>query len=311
MTIPIVLVTGFLGSGKTSLLRHWAGRYAARRLVYLVNEFSAVDVDAAELQRVTPDVVSLPGGSIFCRCLISEFLDRLALLPERFAAPGRPIEAVIVEASGMANPSTADRLLRESGLDLVYDLRRIVALADPGSFRKLLRTLPAIRDQVAAADLVVLNKTDRYPEADVAATERAILDVRPGAPIVRTTFGRIDLDLPPPAGARTSDGEYATCADPRFAREAVRVDGEVDLAAFRAAVDAVADDVYRLKGRVRSGGAMRHVEFSASGWDVSDEAAPGEPELVFILRGADHAGADRVVADLRAGRFAPPAAPPR
>ncbi|MCX7010859.1 MAG: hypothetical protein NTY53_27070, partial [Kiritimatiellaeota bacterium] len=103
--IPLVLVTGFLGSGKTTFLKQLVSRYHDLKLVWLVNEFSARDVDAAVLGSETSDVLSIAGGSIFCRCLVTEFIASLRDLPARFGTPESPVEGVVVEASGMANPT--------------------------------------------------------------------------------------------------------------------------------------------------------------------------------------------------------------
>ena len=89
--IPLALVTGFLGSGKTTYLKQLIDRYHDRKLVWLVNEFSARDVDAAVLGGETADVVSIAGGSIFCRCLATEFIAHLRDLPARFGTPAAPV----------------------------------------------------------------------------------------------------------------------------------------------------------------------------------------------------------------------------
>ena len=101
------LVTGFLGSGKTTYLRRLVNQYRDRRLVFLVNEFSPVDIDGPLLGSVEDDVLSLPGGSIFCTCLVTEFISTLKSIPERFGREA-PVEGVIIEASGIANPKVVE-----------------------------------------------------------------------------------------------------------------------------------------------------------------------------------------------------------
>jgi len=111
--IPIGLVAGFLGSGKTTLLARWAERHRGRKLVYLVNDLGTVNVDTAWLEQHHERVASIPGGSIFCRCLVTEFLARLREVIERHDTPESPVEGVVIEASGMANPLVMADLLRE------------------------------------------------------------------------------------------------------------------------------------------------------------------------------------------------------
>jgi G3E family GTPase len=66
--IPVVLVTGFLGSGKTTLLRRLAEAYPDKRLIFLVNEFAATDVDGETLSATGTPTHSVVGGSLFCEC---------------------------------------------------------------------------------------------------------------------------------------------------------------------------------------------------------------------------------------------------
>jgi G3E family GTPase len=84
--------------------------------VFLVNEFSAANVDSQLLPADAGPVVSLPGGSIFCRCLATEFIAQLRSLPERFHLPDAPLEGLIIEASGLADPRVVEETLRETWL---------------------------------------------------------------------------------------------------------------------------------------------------------------------------------------------------
>ena len=171
--IPLALVTGFLGSGKTTFLRRAIARHRERRIVCLVNEFSPHDVDGARLRAETDAVCTIPGGSIFCRCLAGEFIAVLQSLPQRFGAAA-PVEGVVVEASGIADPRVMPKLLQETRLDKTYRLASISAVVDPKSFLKLLHTLPAILSQVEAAGLVLVNKTDLASPDEIDATVKAI-----------------------------------------------------------------------------------------------------------------------------------------
>ena len=300
--IPLALVTGFLGSGKTTFLKQLARRYRGRKIVFLVNEFSARDVDGALLARETPDVVSVAGGSIFCRCLVTEFIARLRELPARFGASAAPVEAVVVEASGIANPAVAGQMLREAQLDRQYDLTAVVAIVDPGSFGKLLRTLPNIRAQIEGASHILINKTDAYPAALVGQTEAFVREINPAVTPVRTTFGAAEVELFGARFAGAQGGELAPCSDPNFATFNVSLDRDLDLDRFRAALEAVKDDVYRIKGFVAAAGRRLHLDYSASGLRIEETAEQRPSELVFILRGPATAAARRFLNDVRTGR---------
>jgi len=282
--IPLALITGFLGSGKTTLLKQLARRHRGRKIVWLVNEFSARDVDAAVLGGETGDVVSIVGGSIFCRCLVTEFIASLRDLPARFGTPAAPVEGVVVEASGMANPAVAGLMLREAQLDSLYRLANIVAIADPGTLLKLLHTLPNIRAQIEAAQQILLNKTDLHPPALIAQTEIALHEINPAAPITRTSYCAAEIELFGTAPAAQVHGELAPCRDPNFESFAWTPPATLDLDRLRAAIAAAGDDVFRIKGFVRSGGGSLHIDYSSSGWQQEPASTARTAELVFIVR---------------------------
>lgn len=300
--IPLALVTGFLGSGKTTFLRRVIERRPAPRLVYVVNEFSRADVDGRLLETDGADYLPLPGGSIFCACLTGEFLRVMRGLPERF--PG--VEGVIVEASGIADPRVARRMLRETGLDALYRLDSIVAVVDPGSFPTLMHTLPNIVAQIEACDTAILNKTDLFDEAALATVEELLLGIRPGLDIRRAVRCDVDIDLFEGAReARALDGAYAACADPNYARLLVTPPGAVDVARLEAAVHAIRDDLYRVKGFVNTEDGVRYLDYSATGWQSAPASGAPDPQLVFIVRGVARERARALVDDIRRGAFAP------
>ena len=282
--IPLALVTGFLGSGKTAFLKHLVRRQQGRKIVWLINEFSARDVDATWLGRETENVLSLTGGNLFCRCLFAEFSGQLRELPARFGSPGAPVEGVVVEASGLADPSAVGGMLAEARLDQVYRLSEVVAVVDPGSFLKLLQTLPNIRTQIEAANQVLVNKIDIHTPAMIEQAEAAVRALNPAAQIMRTSYGAADVDIFAACRASTPPSPLASCADPRFMVRNLILSGDVDLDELQAAIETVADDIYRVKGFVRHAGRCFHVDYSTSGWEVREMTGSEPSALVLIAR---------------------------
>ncbi|MGC9318501.1 MAG: CobW family GTP-binding protein [Armatimonadota bacterium] len=300
--IPMCLVTGFLGSGKTTLLRHIIARHAGERIVYLVNEFSPLDLDAALLEREDEDVVAIPGGSIFCQCLVTQFVGHLKCIPERFHSREEPVRGVVVEASGIANPMVVEQMLAETRLDEVYDLASVISIVDPGSLPKLVHTLPSIRAQVEAADIVLVNKTDLFEPGQVDAAEAIVREISPQARIIRTVRCRVDLDIFASAHVKTLSGEYACGADPNFARFSVAFEESVDIERLRRELQALEDEIYRAKGFVPTGNGMIYLDMSPAGLTV--EPADGDEPwqgLVLVARGADHAGTQELVRRIDSG----------
>jgi len=155
--IPLTLVTGFLGSGKTTLLRRLASADEGHQTVFVVNEFAQVDVDAALLEDVVDgNLVAIPGGSIFCTCLTATFCEHLEALARRHR--DERYRGIVVEASGMADPRVLRRMLADTKLERRFTISRVIAVAEPVSLPKLLQTLPNVRHQIEAADVILLNR---------------------------------------------------------------------------------------------------------------------------------------------------------
>jgi G3E family GTPase len=301
--IPLSLVTGFLGSGKTSLLQHIVAANPHRRLVYVVNECGTVDIDGRLLQLDRDRLVRIPGGSIFCRCLAGEFVDWLTRIPTQPDAGGGAVEGVVVEASGIANPKVVRQMLRETGLDRTYDLRMIIAVVDPGSFLKLIHTLPNIIAQIEAADLVLINKIDLYDEPTLAQTEQEIRTINARVKAVRTRHGRIDFDILAESLAQPLEGRYAGCLDPNYSVTTVSAAAPIDVARLAADLEGLGDKVYRVKGFVSSLAGCVYIDLAAGRLTVQPAAASVSGSLVFIAQPQAQPAIDRIAADLRGGKY--------
>jgi G3E family GTPase len=288
MTIPLVTITGFLGSGKTTFLRRVIESNPRRKLALVVNDFGEVDVDGRVLSDASDRVVALPGGSIFCRCLVTTFIGAMRELADRWHTEAAPLEGVLVEASGIADPRVLPQMLAETGLDETYRLARVVTLIDPGTFAPLLHTLPNITAQVQAASVGILNKADLYDASVLAETERAVHEVNPSLEILRATQASCRLvdweELFRAVEAPDAGGTYAPCRDPHFVSARWTGDRPIDAERLRVGLSALGDRLYRAKGVVRTVGGCLRLEASAGGvamWPVADD--PCATDLVFIF----------------------------
>ncbi|MBN2310579.1 MAG: GTP-binding protein [Candidatus Hydrogenedentes bacterium] len=313
--IPISLVTGFLGSGKTTFLRRIIARFHDRRIVYLVNEFSPMDVDGHVLEAETNELVALPGGSIFCRCLVTEFIGALNAVSARVAAGEAPVGAgeapvggVVIEASGVANPSAVLDMFRETGLDRDYALSSIVSIVDPITLPALVQSLPNIARQIESSDVVIVNKVDLCSPGQIDQAEDEVRRIKPDAVVVRATHCDVDVEAPGgvpllgPGLERALEGELALCRDPNYARMSVQLDGDLDLGRLRDAINPLGADLYRLKGFARVNGALMYIDYSTAGLKAEPAGTPDAPPvLVFIVRGAAAEQGHELAARLKDG----------
>lgn len=292
--IPICLITGFLGTGKTTLLKRIVEGNRDKKWIYLVNEFSALDVDGAMVSEDHPDVVSIPGGSIFCKCLVTEFIGQMTRIHEQHA----DAEGVVIEASGMADPRVVSDMLKETGLGAYFELDNIVSIVEPRSFLRLVHTLPNIIHQVEAADLVLLNKCDLYDEEKLAETETAVRNIKPGAHLRRCAHGKADFPVFGGSVPHESlHGEYAKCRDPRYSAFSIELTEAVNPVDFLAIIDENEEAVYRVKGYMPTGDGAVYFDYSKAGISLTATEGREAYGLAWICTGVD---AERIEAQANA-----------
>ncbi|MFC5850076.1 CobW family GTP-binding protein [Deinococcus petrolearius] len=290
--LPIVVVGGFLGAGKTTLVNHLI-RSLPHRLGVIVNEFGAVGVDGALTRRLQDDVTELTAG---CLCCTGRD-DLVRALVEIGLRPQRP-DAVIVELSGVADPTPVLATLLDRAVRAAYRVVTLVAVVDARHALSTLRDHPEAARQLAYAGVVVLNKTDLADPAQLAHAEDVLRGVNPLARLVRVERGQVD------AAALLRRSDFGDRAAPTPGTEAVHTPG---LGSFvlRAArpLDPYAwqrfmttyllsrpAEVLRAKGFLDLHGYPQRVLFqavrdlfTADAWEPGN----GESELVVIGRGLD------------------------
>lgn len=189
--IPVTLVSGFLGAGKTTLVNRMLRNADGLRLAVLVNDFGAVSIDAELIQGAVGNVVSLKNGCICC----SLTGGLLAAISGVLRWPVPP-DAIIVEGSGVANPLEVARALSDPELQRYAPLDGIVTVVDADGFDALDgEALALARQQVVTADLVLLNKTDLVDEATLVATESRLATLAPGTRIIRCAGADVPLPV--------------------------------------------------------------------------------------------------------------------
>ena len=275
----MLVVSGFLGSGKTTLVRHLL-EDAIRggiRVAIVSNEFGALGIDRALLGQEGEAYVEIEGGCVCCK-LSDELVETLQLLRERV----RP-DRVIVETSGVALPyDTQLNFWREPvvswiGDDLavvVVDAEQVAAARDlEGTFE----------DQVSSADLLLLNKLDLVETGQLDRIEQTLEGLAPGTPVIRAIRGAVDPALlfpPDPRGRRASRPEAR--AEPHshdaFCSEELQVEpgiSETELAERLRGLGAL-----RAKGFVRTSEGLRVVQGVGTRIEFGEVVADPPPALL-------------------------------
>ncbi len=191
--VPVIALTGHLGAGKTTLLNHLL-RQPGARVGVIVNDFGDVNIDAGLVSGQVDQIGSIAGGCVCCLEDDGGLDDAL----RRLTHPRLTLDAVIVEASGIAEPGPLARMIRFSGVKRVRP-GGLIDVVDAVEYFDTVDGGGHPPARFAVATLVVLNKCDLLPEYSreqrLAAIEARIREVNPAVHVVRTSGGRIDPAL--------------------------------------------------------------------------------------------------------------------
>ena len=189
--IPVTLIGGFLGSGKTSLLNHVLSENHGVRAAVLVNDFGAVNIDARLVVGVEGETVSLANGCICCTIRDDLVKACLGLLKR-----AQPPEHVLIELSGVSDPVPVLNTFMETELEMLFSLSSTLAVVDAEQFSDVQGTMSElVHVQIAAADMVVINKIDLVPPDELSATRKRVSKMGEGAGIIEVSYGRVPLEL--------------------------------------------------------------------------------------------------------------------
>ncbi|MXP20765.1 GTP-binding protein [Gordonia sp. HNM0687] len=186
-TVPVIVVAGFLGSGKTTLLNHLLRNAAGARIGVLVNDFGSINIDAMLIAGQAESTVSLSNGCMCCAVDADGAQDALV----RLLRPKAAIDAIVIEASGIAEPRALVRMVTAFD-DPRMRYGGLVYLVDAATGSQLRVRHPEIDRHVEIADLVVVNKADLAGEDELARVRADVRAVNDTAPLVVTADGVID-----------------------------------------------------------------------------------------------------------------------
>jgi G3E family GTPase len=224
--VPFILVTGFLGSGKTTFLKRFLDQYSGSQKIAVVqNEFAPGSIDGPDLKSTGKnfELLEVNKGSVFCVCLLGSFVKSLA----GFVKEHKP-DVVILEASGLSDPISIGEMLQGPDLSELLYLSRIWSIIDASNFAKLAKNLPRIQHQVRVADRVVINKTD-LESSKLEEIKKWVRYLNPFASIVPASYCEINMDFDDDEEEEEANPVALKRKDPVFFLPG---SGRPDLAAF-------------------------------------------------------------------------------
>ena len=244
--IQLYLLTGFLGAGKTTLLQSLLNSYHDRKIGVIVNEFGKINIDARLIEKSGIEMMELSNGSIFCACIKDKFVDSLIEISTR------DIEFLFIEASGLADPANISQIL--DGIKPYtageYLLRGSICVIDGKNFLEMVDMFPALENQVAYSNAVIINKTDLIDTDKVHKIKKTVDEINPGVHVFVTSYCNVDIReitdhitvLLKEAGISTNTYES------RPNSFILQADGKLNESELREFLQEIASDCFRIKG---------------------------------------------------------------
>jgi len=194
--IPVTLLTGFLGSGKTTVLNHVLKQSGMAATAVIVNEFGEIGLDHLLVEKATDDVVLLNSGCLCCS-VRSDIVDTLLNLFTGRAGGKIPhFVRVVIETTGLADPAPIlHTLISDPLVAARYSLDGVVATVDAANGGGTLDRQPEAVKQAAVADRLLLTKSDLADRTAAAALKARLAALNPGAPIFEVVQGAVDPAL--------------------------------------------------------------------------------------------------------------------
>jgi Putative GTPases (G3E family) len=245
MRSQVYLITGFLGAGKTTFLKRLVQALGERRLHIIVNEFGREGVDGALLRELGATLDEISNGSIFCSCRLDKFEETL----DR-ALAARP-DCILIEASGLSDPTNIRKIMQLPEFAERVDYQGAICLVDAVRFEKVYATARCCKKQLAAANLVLLNKSDLVSPEKLASVRESIHAQRPDVRIHETVRGALEpawLAELTSAGGETP--EAPDIPDITLQKHELQISPRCTAAQLHQMLRILGEDSYRIKGIV-------------------------------------------------------------
>ena len=325
--IPITLLSGFLGAGKTTLINHLLSDPNAGKIAVIVNEFGEIGIDGDLISRASEDMLELTNGCICCAAQgdLMDGLNKLFLRKVGLVEPQIEFDKIVIETTGIADPSPLAKLLyTDLKLDLTFKLDAVLTVVDLKHVESEIANSIEAQKQIAIADKIIFNKRDMVDDAAFARATAVVGALNPYSRKEVTSFGVlavdkiVDLDLFDPKNRDDAVGEWLgnTEADADHAhdhtpdvsavclQESRVMDWNLVLRFFVELTEQLGEDLYRVKGLVQFDNVDKPVILQG----VQDTFSP--PTYARVGRAASRKPVSSLSAGDWTGKTSKPASPP-
>jgi G3E family GTPase len=208
---PVVVVTGFLGSGKTTLVNHILRNQQGKKLAVIINEIGEVNLDGQlVLTDENEQIVEFNNGCLCCT-VRGDLIEMLGRLSER----ADKLDGIVIETTGLADPApVASTFFVSDAVRAAVRLDSFIGVVDAKNIETNLEQSPEAQEQVAFSDIILINKSDLVSPESLAKVTQHIRALNPVARIIHTTQSEVDLDAVLNTGAFELEAKLKV--DPEF-----------------------------------------------------------------------------------------------
>ena len=208
--IPVTVLTGYLGAGKTTLLNRILTEPHGQKFAVIVNEFGEIGIDNELVVGADEEIFEMNNGCICCTVRG----DLVRIISGLMRRKGK-FDAIIVETTGLADPApVAQTFFMDDGVGAKAKLDAVVTVADAKWLKERLKDAPEAKNQIAFADVILINKTDLVGADDLRELEMRIRAINPYAKLHRTE--RCQVPLPEVLGRKAFDLDRILDIEPEF-----------------------------------------------------------------------------------------------
>lgn len=249
--VELYLISGFLGAGKTTLVKQILENQADKKIGIIMNEFGKISIDGPILKKKNMEMVELTRGSIFCSCLTMAFAEALIDMANK------DLDFLVVESSGLADPSNIGEILAgvSQNIDSPYIYSGSITVVDSSQFLNSYKNIETIVKQVECSDLTLLNKVDLVDGDTIQMIKTKIYEINPETEIIETSFFREIKEI---LGRDLSKGKYpelrASLNKPENKPKTMSINFKEDVqkVELQKFIETVMNSAFRVKGFVKA-----------------------------------------------------------
>ena len=280
----LYVLTGFLGSGKTTALLKMMEKLEGCRIGVIQNEFGKLGIDGTILRNDDIQMVEINRGSIFCSCLKLQFVNALAEMSQQ------NFEYLFVESSGWGDPSNVQEILEAAKIvsNKEYDFRGVICYVDAVNFLEQVKDEETAYRQLKHCNLSVITKTDLVDEEQLQKVKDKIREINPVCEIINSAMGEMDYSF---MKKDLMIYQWAECEETTNSVETkpksvfLEYDGQVEKEKLDSFLRVVSADLHRAKGfcNLKETG-WTQVDVVGSLIDYKESEAFEKSQLVFISK---------------------------